>query len=184
MLFFCGNACSQNNIYFCFKLATEAHDDDGLPHTLEHLIFLGSEIYPYKGLLDLLANRCLASGTNAWTDVDHTAYSLHTAGASGALALLPVYLDHILSPLLTDFAFLTEVHHVTQQGLDAGVVYCEMQGRENSAESRCYNRLQQMLYPDSGYSSETGGKLHNLRTSTNNQKVNCLNILTIESDLS
>lgn len=52
------------NGYFC--LATEAHDDDGLPHTLEHLIFLGSEQYPYKGVLDLLANRCLSSGTNAW----------------------------------------------------------------------------------------------------------------------
>lgn len=38
-----------------------------MPHTLEHLIFLGSEDYPYKGVLDLLANRCLASGTNAWT---------------------------------------------------------------------------------------------------------------------
>lgn len=54
----------------CFCLifiATEAHDNDGIPHTLEHLIFLGSEDYPYKGVLDLLANRCLASGTNAWT---------------------------------------------------------------------------------------------------------------------
>ena len=50
------------NGYFC--LATEAHDDDGLPHTLEHLIFLGSELYPYKGVLDLLANRCLSSGGN------------------------------------------------------------------------------------------------------------------------
>ena len=30
-------------------LATEAHDDDGLPHTLEHLVFMGSEEYPYKG---------------------------------------------------------------------------------------------------------------------------------------
>ena len=29
-------------------LATEAHDDDGLPHTLEHLVFMGSEKYPYK----------------------------------------------------------------------------------------------------------------------------------------
>ena len=29
-------------------LATEAHDDDGLPHTLEHLVFMGSENYPYK----------------------------------------------------------------------------------------------------------------------------------------
>jgi len=29
------------NGYFC--LATEAHDNDGLPHTLEHLIFLGKQ---------------------------------------------------------------------------------------------------------------------------------------------
>ena len=29
-------------------IATEAHDDDGLPHTLEHLVFMGSEEYPYK----------------------------------------------------------------------------------------------------------------------------------------
>ena len=29
-------------------IATEAHDDDGLPHTLEHLVFLGSEDYPFK----------------------------------------------------------------------------------------------------------------------------------------
>lgn len=47
--------------------ATRATDDDGLPHTLEHLIFMGSEDYPYKGVLDILANKCFASGTNAWT---------------------------------------------------------------------------------------------------------------------
>ena len=34
--------------------------DDGLPHTLEHLIFLGSADFPFKGVLDKLANRCLA----------------------------------------------------------------------------------------------------------------------------
>jgi Zn-dependent M16 (insulinase) family peptidase len=44
--------------------ATEADTDDGIPHTLEHLIFLGSEDYPFKGVLDLLANRCLANGTS------------------------------------------------------------------------------------------------------------------------
>ena len=40
------------NGYFC--LPTEAHDNDGLPHILEHLIFLGSEDYPYKEALDYL----------------------------------------------------------------------------------------------------------------------------------
>ena len=53
-----------------FSLATETFDDDGLPHTLEHMIFLGSEDYPYSGILDLLANKVYAAGTNAWTDVD------------------------------------------------------------------------------------------------------------------
>ncbi|KAJ1512356.1 hypothetical protein HMI55_006266, partial [Coelomomyces lativittatus] len=41
--------------------------DKGLPHTLEHLIFLGSENYPFKGVLDTLACKAFANGTNAWT---------------------------------------------------------------------------------------------------------------------
>ncbi|GLH01355.1 Presequence protease, mitochondrial [Gryllus bimaculatus] len=158
------------NGYFC--LATEAHDDDGLPHTLEHLIFLGSESYPYKGVLDLLANRCLASGTNAWTDTDHTCYTMTTAGSEGFLTLMPIYLDHILYPTLTDSAFITEVHHVTEEGEDAGVVYCEMQGRENMGESRTYLSMIRAVYPGHcGYKSETGGIMKNLRESTNNEKV-------------
>ncbi|XP_050076146.1 uncharacterized protein C05D11.1-like [Anopheles maculipalpis] len=154
-----------------FTLATEAHDDDGLPHTLEHLIFLGSEKYPYKGILDLVANRCLASGTNAWTDRDHTCYTMTTAGSEGFLSLLPVYLDHILYPTLTDSGFITEVHHITGHGEDGGVVYCEMQGRENTGESRVNLEMLRAVYPNNGYSAETGGILSNLRTSTTNQKV-------------
>uniref|UniRef100_A0A182JL08 Uncharacterized protein n=1 Tax=Anopheles atroparvus TaxID=41427 RepID=A0A182JL08_ANOAO len=154
-----------------FTLATEARDDDGLPHTLEHLIFLGSEKYPYKGILDLVANRCLASGTNAWTDRDHTCYTMTTAGSEGFLALLPVYLDHILYPTLTDSGFITEVHHITGEGEDAGVVYCEMQGRENTGESRVNLEMVRAMYPNCGYSAETGGILSNLRISTTNEKV-------------
>jgi Zn-dependent M16 (insulinase) family peptidase len=45
-------------------LATEEDSDLGRPHTLEHLVFLGSEDHPYKGILDLLANRCQANGTS------------------------------------------------------------------------------------------------------------------------
>lgn len=158
------------NGFFC--LATEAFDDDGLPHTLEHLIFLGSELYPYKGVLDLLANRCLASGTNAWTDVDHTCYTMQTAGYEGFLSLMPIYIDHILYPILSEEAFTTEVHHITGTGEDAGVVYCEMQGCENSGESRLHLTMQRKMYPGRcGYSSETGGIMKNLRESTTNEKV-------------
>ncbi|KAG0726518.1 hypothetical protein GWK47_004298 [Chionoecetes opilio] len=155
-----------------FTLATEAHDDDGLPHTLEHLVFLGSEEYPYKGILDLLANRCLASGTNAWTDTDHTAYTVQTAGSEGFLNLLPIYLDHLLYPTLTDSGFITEVYHITEEGEDAGVVYSEMQGRENTDSDRTLRALLRAMYPEgSGYRSETGGIMENLRESTTNKKI-------------
>ena len=52
-------------------------------------------------MLDLFANRCLAQGTNAWTDTDHTCYTMTTAGSEGFLNLLPIYLDHVLHPTLT-----------------------------------------------------------------------------------
>lgn len=55
---------------------TETNTNDGLPHTLEHLVFTGCHHHPYS--FDLLANRCLAAGSNAWTDQDHTAYTLST----------------------------------------------------------------------------------------------------------
>ena len=75
-------------------------------------------------------------GTNAWTDIDHTCYTISCAGYEGFLNILPVYLDHILWATITDEGFYTEVHHITPQGKDAGVVYCEMEGRENTGPSR------------------------------------------------
>jgi Zn-dependent M16 (insulinase) family peptidase len=157
-----------------FAIATEAHDDDGLPHTLEHLIFLGSEMYPFKGVLDMAANRLFARGTNAWTATDHTAYTATHAGADGLLALLPVYADHVLFPTITAAGYTTEVHHITGEGADAGVVYCEMQARENSGYSRTAYTLDSLLFgpaTECGYAAETGGRLANLRESCSHAKV-------------
>jgi Zn-dependent M16 (insulinase) family peptidase len=47
--------------------------------------------------------------------------------------MLPIYVDHILHPTMTDDGFVTEVHHINGEGEDAGVVYSEMQGRENQS---------------------------------------------------
>ncbi|CAO3682474.1 unnamed protein product [Umbelopsis vinacea] len=155
-----------------------ALDDYGCPHTLEHnieqinfyisLVFLGSEKYPYKGVLDSLANRALAQGTNAWTDVDHTCYTITTAGSEGFLNILPVYIDHILYPTLTSSGCYTEVHHINGKGEDAeslqSVVYSEMQGRQNSSEDRMQLRMQRHMFPEGcGYRSETGGLMKELR---------------------
>ena len=46
-----------------------------------------------------------------------------------------MYFDHILYPRLTESTFVTEVFHVNGEGQGAGVVYSEMQARENTAEA-------------------------------------------------
>ncbi|KAF8168013.1 Metalloenzyme, LuxS/M16 peptidase-like protein [Crassisporium funariophilum] len=144
-----------------FVVATEIFDDSGCPHTLEHLVFMGSEKYPHKGILDLLANRGFSNGTNAWTDTDHTAYTVSTAGEQGFLQLLPIYVDHILYPTITQAGY---VHHIDPKGQDSGVVYSEMQGRENTSGDLMALRLQRLLDPPgSGYRSETGGLMEALR---------------------
>jgi Zn-dependent M16 (insulinase) family peptidase len=66
---------------------------------------MGSEKYPHKGILDQFANRAFSNGTNAWTDTDHTAYTVSTAGGQGFLQLLPSYVDHILYPTITDAGY-------------------------------------------------------------------------------
>ncbi|XP_069360181.1 uncharacterized protein C05D11.1-like [Maniola hyperantus] len=158
-------------VYGNICLATEAHDDNGLPYALEHLILLGSERYPYKGILDLLANRCMAHGTYTFTETDHTRYTIYTTGDAGMLTLLPIYIDHILRPTLTDEGFITEVHHVNGEGEDAGVVYCNIQLRENNAIPRCELKLLRAMYPNSGYSAVIDGIMENLRNFTDIIKV-------------
>jgi Zn-dependent M16 (insulinase) family peptidase len=79
-------------------------------HAPPSLVFMGSEKYPYKGIIDHFANRGFSNGTNAWTDTDHTAYTVSTAGEAGFLQILPIYVDHILYPTISKAGFTTEVH--------------------------------------------------------------------------
>ena len=48
--------------------------------------------------------------------MDHTCYTVYTAGTSGFLQILPIYLDHILFPTLRKEDFATEVHHISGRG--------------------------------------------------------------------
>ncbi|KAK4156343.1 Presequence protease 1, chloroplastic/mitochondrial [Chaetomidium leptoderma] len=149
-----------------FTLATEIFDDSGAPHTLEHLVFMGSKSYRYKGLLDKLAGRAY-SNTNAWTAVDHTAYTLETAGWDGFAQILPVYLEHVVVPDITDDACVTEVHHIDGEGNDAGVVYSEMQALQYSSSELMDLRARRLLYPENvGFRYETGGMMEALRVLT------------------
>lgn len=149
-----------------FALATEIHDDSGAPHTLEHLCFMGSRSYPFKGVLDKLATRAYST-TNAWTATDHTAYTLDTAGWEGFAQILPVYLEHVALPTLKDSGCYTEVHHIDGTGHDAGVVYSEMQGVQNTQGELMELRSKRLLYPEGvGFRYETGGMMEQLRILT------------------
>ncbi|KAL5121969.1 hypothetical protein ACEQ8H_000185 [Pleosporales sp. CAS-2024a] len=153
-------------VYGNFAVATEIHDDSGSPHTLEHLCFMGSRQYPYKGVLDKIATRSY-SDTNAWTDTAETVYTLSSAGWEGFAQLLPIYLDHLIVPTLTDAGCYTEVHHIDGKGEDAGVVYSEMQGRENLQGDLMDLQMRRLLYPEGdGYRYETGGMMKALRVLT------------------
>lgn len=149
-----------------FTLATEIFDDSGAPHTLEHLCFMGSKRYQYKGVLDKFATRAY-SNTNAWTATDHTVYTLDTAGWEGFAQILPVYLEHVIVPTLKDSGCYTEVHHINGEGNDAGVVYAEMQGVQNNQGELMDLKSKRLLYPEGvGFRYETGGMMEQLRVLT------------------
>jgi len=73
------------------------------------LVPTGSEKYPYNGALDKIGRRCFANDTCTVTGTDHKAYKVETAGGEGFCQILPVYIDHILYPTLTEAAFITWV---------------------------------------------------------------------------
>ncbi|KAM3076092.1 hypothetical protein ACMFMG_006389 [Clarireedia jacksonii] len=153
-------------VYGYFTLATEILDNSGSPHTLEHLCFMGSRSYPYKGLLDKLSTRTY-SYANAWTAIDHTTYTLETAGWEGFAQILPVYLEHLILPTITEDTCYTEVHHIDGEGNDAGVVYSEIQGLQNTVSFQLEARARQLLYPDNvGFHYVTAGLMENLRVLT------------------
>ena len=96
-------------------------------------------------------------------------------GQEAFLQILPVYVDHILyatmwmlSRIVTDNSTstgcLTEVHHINGEGKDAGVVYSEMQGRQNQSGDLMELAMHRLMFPEgSGYRSETGGLMEALR---------------------
>jgi hypothetical protein len=51
--------------------------------------------------------------------------------------VLPIYIDSIFFPLLCDEHFLTEVYSVNSENDDSGVVFCEMQSREQEPGCCC-----------------------------------------------
>ncbi|GAA5946474.1 hypothetical protein JCM3765_000259 [Sporobolomyces pararoseus] len=152
---------------FSTTVVTEIFDDSGCPHTKEHLTFTASENFPYSAVLFNIAGRLLSNDINAETSVDSTTYTFNSASAEGMLEIVPVYLDHIFFPLLTESIFKTEIYHINGKGEEGGTVFSEMQGIVNAPEEVMDLAQSRALYEtQNGYRSETGGRLENLRKLT------------------
>lgn len=147
-------------------VGTLPESDGGHPHTLEHIIFLGSRLHPARGYLDTLANRSLADGTNAYTDVDHTVYQASGAGFEGLSRLLPAFVDHVLRPRISRAAFMSEVYYTTSECKEAGVVFCEMHGRENTEDDLADTALRTTLFAGTPLALSSGGICSHIRDLT------------------
>lgn len=144
----------------CICLGTRVTSDNGVAHTLEHLVFCGSKSYPYRGTLDSLANRCFAQGTNAWTEIDNTSFTISTTSQDGLINLLPVYFDHIFNPILCQTTFSTEVYNLNEDGEEGGVVFSEMQATEKLENCVTHFAMRNLLFKsESGYTFNSGGTL-------------------------
>lgn len=140
---------------------------------LEHLIFLGSHNYPQQGHLDYISAQHYSLGTNATTYRDMTTYELTTVNRQSLTTLLPIYLDHIFNPLLTNDCYLTEIHHIDgETGHDAGVVYSEIQASENQPDEILLFSILRDLWSDkSAYYYESGGRLESIRNELTLDKI-------------
>lgn len=150
-------------------VGTRPISNAGHPHTLEHIVFLGSEKHPVRGYLDNLACRCIANGTNAWTDNDHTAYTCATAGFDGFSNLLPSFVDHVLRPKINNASFASEVYHVRSDGKEAGVVFCEMQAREHTEADLADRAMRRLLLAGTPLCYEAGGLCEDIRHLSNEE---------------
>lgn len=147
-------------------VGTEPWSEAGHPHTLEHIVFLGSKQYPQRGYLDALACHSLGNGTNAFTCTEYTCFTANTIGYEGMLSLLPCYLDHVLRPTIDEAAFQSEVYHVRPDGKEAGVVFCEMRAREHTESDMMERELRRVLLKGSSLELEAGGLCDAIRTLT------------------
>jgi Zn-dependent M16 (insulinase) family peptidase len=148
-------------------VGTVPWSDAGHPHTLEHIIFLGSSLYPERGYLDTLACRCLGNGTNAFTANEYTCYTASTAGFEGFSHVLPCLLDHVLRPRIDEATFASEVYHVRADGTEAGVVFSEMQAREHTEPDMMDRELRKALLQGTPLVYEAGGLCDGIRQLSN-----------------
>ena len=153
------------NKTFSIAFKTIPEDSTGVFHIIEHSVLCGSKKYRVKEPFVELLKGSLNTFLNALTFPDKTMYPVASRNDRDFLNLMSVYLDAVLHPAILENKniFLQEGWHYE---LDAesgkltrnGVVLNEMRGAFSSPDELAYYHLSDMLYPDTCYRHESGGK--------------------------
>lgn len=153
-----------DNKVFSISFRTPPHDSTGLPHILEHSVLCGSRKFPLKDPFIELAKGSLNTFLNAMTYPDKTMYPVASRNEKDFRNLMDVYMDAVLYPNIDQQPeiFMQEGWHYELDQMEddliyKGVVYNEMQGAFSSPEQILFRRIQQSLFPDTPYSTESGG---------------------------
>ncbi|MDR0313432.1 MAG: insulinase family protein [Treponema sp.] len=156
---------------FSFAFTTVPEDSTGVSHILEHSVLCGSENYPLKDAFLVLAQGSLQTFLNAWTFPDKTLYPASSINDKDYFNLMAVYGDAVFRPLISEWTFMQEAHHLEfgesgnaesgdekASGLKmSGVVYNEMKGSYSSLDAYAGLWSIKAVLPDTPYALESGG---------------------------
>ena len=151
-------------LVFSASFRTLPEDDTGVFHILEHSCLDGSENFRLKEPFVNILCSSLAVDLNAGTYPDKTVYYYITTNEKDYMNIMSVYLDSVFHPLLLSDRriFEKEAWHLEPDGQGGvvynGIVFNEMQGRENMADTILWHGIQAELYPDNCYSRDGGGR--------------------------
>lgn len=153
-----------NNKVFCIGFRTPPEDSTGVAHILEHSVLCGSERFPSKDPFAELAKGSLNTFLNAMTYPDKTIYPVASCNEKDLANLMEVYMDAVLFPNIyhRKEIFLQEGWHYELEDVASplsynGVVYSEMKGAFSNPEQLLYSEMEQALFPDTAYGTESGG---------------------------
>ena len=157
-------ACSDTNKSFSISFKTPPTDSTGVFHILEHSVLCGSDKYPVKEPFVNLIKTSMNTFLNAMTFPDKTVYPVASTNERDLENLMDVYLDAVLHP-----AIYTNKHIFEQEGWHFelnedntelsynGVVFNEMQGALSEPDSVVFDKVSELLFPDTAYRFESGG---------------------------
>lgn len=152
------------NKVFSIGFRTPPEDSTGVAHIIEHTVLCGSKNFPAKDPFIELVKGSLNTFLNAMTYPDKTLYPVASCNDKDFANLMHVYMDAVFYPNIykKKEIFLQEGWHYELEDPQGeltynGVVYNEMKGAFSSPEDLLFRLVQQSLFPDVSYSTESGG---------------------------